>query len=127
MRYAVRRGSFRCMNTQCPFRVQFGVTNTKQFKNGSNNEQVCSICGDAGEFVICSARCYMYMYIRYSKKEYRCFISCPITPRPEKQTECVKEMIKKHPHLKPVGIQSAFVMSLFPSHPRMMNICPFNQ
>ena len=35
----------------------------------------------------------------------------PITSRPEKPTERAKEMIKKHPHLKPAGIQSAFVMS----------------
>ena len=33
MRYADCRGSFKCINGQCPFRVQFGVTNTKQFKN----------------------------------------------------------------------------------------------
>lgn len=31
MRYADCRGSFKCINTQCPFRVQFGVTNTKRF------------------------------------------------------------------------------------------------
>lgn len=31
MRYADCRGSFKCINSQCPFRVQFGVTNTKRF------------------------------------------------------------------------------------------------
>ena len=56
MRYSDCKGSFRCINTQCPFRVQFGVTNTRQFKSGSNNEQACSVCGDAGEFVACTAR-----------------------------------------------------------------------
>lgn len=71
MRYADCRGSFKCINTQCPFRVQFGVTNTKQFKNGSSGQQVCSICGDAGEFVTCQAR----RYVRYGKKKtYRCVI-----------------------------------------------------
>jgi len=36
MRYADCRGSFKCINTQCPYCVQFGVTNTKQFKNGTS-------------------------------------------------------------------------------------------
>ena len=44
---------FKCINGQCPFRVQFGVTNTKQFKIGSSGQETCSICGDAGQFVIC--------------------------------------------------------------------------
>ena len=64
MRYSDCKGSFRCINTQCPFRVQFGVTNTRQFKNGSNNDQACSVCGDAGEFVACTAR----RYVKYGKK-----------------------------------------------------------
>ena len=42
-----------------PFRVQFGVTNTKQFKIGSSGQDTCSICGDAGQFVICRARHYV--------------------------------------------------------------------
>lgn len=37
--------------------------------------------------------------------------TCPVTSRPEKPTECVREMIKKHPCLKPAEIQSAFVLS----------------
>ena len=70
MRYADCRGSFKCINTQCPFRVQFGVTNTNQFKNVSSGQEACSICGDAGEFVICGARRYVF----YGKTKYRCFI-----------------------------------------------------
>lgn len=111
MRYVDCRGSFKCINTQCPFRVQFGVTNTKQFKNGSSGQQVCSICGDTGEFVTCQAR----RYVKYGKKNLQVFHcgnhTCPVTSRPEKPTERVKEMIKKHPQLKPSEIQSAFVMS----------------
>ena len=38
--------------------------------------------------------------------------TCPVTSRPEKPTARLKEMIKKHPQLKPSEIQSAFVMSL---------------
>ena len=34
------------------FRVQFGVTDAKQFKIGSSCQEACSICGDAGSFVI---------------------------------------------------------------------------
>ena len=52
MRYADCRGSFKCINGQCPSRVQFGVTNTKQFKIGLSGQEACSICGDAGQSVI---------------------------------------------------------------------------
>lgn len=96
---------------QCPFRVQFGVTNTRQFKNGSNNKQDCSAWGDAGEFAACTAR----RYVKYGKIDVQVFHcknhTCPVTSRLEKPTERVKEMIKKHPRLKPAEIQSAFVMS----------------
>ena len=96
---------------ESPFHVQFGVTNTKQFKIGSSGQEACSIYGDAGQFVICHAR----RYVKYGKKNVQVFHcgshSCPITSRPEKPTERVKEMIKKHPRLKPAEIQSAFVMS----------------
>ena len=111
MRYADCWGSFKCINGQCHFRVQFGVTNTKQFKIGSSGQEACSICGDAGQFVICHVR----RYVKYGKKNVQVFHcgnhSCPITSMPEKPTERVKEMIKKHPRLKPAEIQSAFVMS----------------
>ena len=111
MRYSDCKGSFRCINAQCPFRVQFGVTNTRQFKNGSNNDQACSVCGDAGEFVACTAR----RYVNYGKRGVQVFHcgnhTCPVTSRREKPTERVKEMIKKHPRLKPAEIQSAFVLS----------------
>ena len=56
MRYSDCKGSFRCINTQCPFSVQFGVTNTRQFKNGSN-DQACSVCGDAAGSMYCKALC----------------------------------------------------------------------
>ena len=53
--------------------------------------------------------------MKYGKKTYRCFIvgthTCPVTSSPEKPAARVKEMIKKHPQLKPSEIQSAFVMS----------------
>ena len=52
MRYADCRGSFKCINGQCPSRVQFGVTNTKQFKIDLSGQEACSICGDAGQSVI---------------------------------------------------------------------------
>lgn len=106
-----RKGSFRCINTQCPFHVQFGVTNTRQFKNGSNNDQACSVCGDSGEFVACTAR----RYVKYGKRGVQLFHcgkhTCPVTSRPEKPTKCMKGMIKKHSRLKPAEIQSVFVMS----------------
>ena len=87
------------------------MTNTRQFKNGSNNDQACSVCGDAGEFVACTAR----RYVKYGKRGVQVFHcgnqTCPVTSRREKPTERVKEMIKKHPRLKPAEIQSAFVLS----------------
>lgn len=53
--------------------------------------------------------------MKYGKKNLQVFHcgnhTCPVTSRPEKPTERVKEMIKKHPQLKPSEIQSAFVMS----------------
>ncbi|PFX19115.1 hypothetical protein AWC38_SpisGene16499 [Stylophora pistillata] len=110
LRYADCRGSFKCINTQCPFRIQFGVANTNQFKNVSSGQEACSICGDSGEFVICRARRYVF----YGKKIIQVFHcgshTCPIA-WPEKLIKPVMEMLKKHPHLKPAEIQSAFVMS----------------
>ena len=104
MRYADCQSSFKCINGQCPFRVQFGLTNIKQFKVGSRSQEACSICGDASQFVIRRVR----RYVKDGKKGVQVFHCgshcCPITSRPEKPIERVKEMIKKHPRLKPVEI-----------------------
>lgn len=53
--------------------------------------------------------------MKYGKKNLQVFHceshTCPITSGLEKPTKHVKEVIKKHPHLKPAEIQSTFVMS----------------
>ena len=63
---------------------------------------------------ICNLACEALCEVRQKNLQvfYYGSHSCPITSRPEKPTERVKEMIKKHPRLKPAEIQSAFVMSL---------------
>ena len=50
-------------------------------------------------------------YVKYGKRGVQVFHcgnhTCPVTSRPKKPTEYVKETIKKHPRLKQAEIQSA--------------------
>ena len=60
-----RSGLLQCINGQYTFRVQFRLTNTKQFTVDSSGQEACSVCGEAGEFLICRAkRC-----VKYGKKK----------------------------------------------------------
>ena len=58
MRYADCRGSYCCRNRDCPFRVQYGVTNTTQFKKEESGESHCAVCGHEAETVDCEGRRY---------------------------------------------------------------------
>lgn len=112
MRYADCRGSLKCTNEECPYRVQYGVVNRTQFTwNSGNRGGTCRVCEQEGEYIQCNAR----RYLKTGSKGVKIFHcgthSCPVLKNQAKPKEKVKEMIKNNPNLKPAEIQSAFVLS----------------
>ena len=59
-RFADCKGSVKRSKEHCPFKVQFGVTNTTQFEKKHHGKQVCKGCGSEGQFVPCGACRYLH-------------------------------------------------------------------
>ena len=110
MRYADCRGSYKCENIDCPYRVQYGVINRMQMKK-REGVHVCGVCEDPAVFVECAAR----RYLQTGKKHIKVFHcgthTCPVQEKPAKPAERVKEILQKNPDMKPAQVQSAFVLS----------------
>ena len=110
MRYADCRGSYKCENIDCPYRVQYGVINRMQMKK-REGVHVCGLCEDPAVFVECAAR----RYLQTGKKHIKVFHcgthTCPVQEKPAKPAERVKEILQKNPDMKPAQVQSAFVLS----------------
>ena len=51
--FADCKGSYKCVKEKCPFKIEFGVTNTTQFEK-EGGEMICKGCGKVGEYVACS-------------------------------------------------------------------------
>ena len=47
-RFSDCKGSVKCTKEHCPFKMQFGVTNTTQFEKKLYGKQVCKGCGSDG-------------------------------------------------------------------------------
>lgn len=114
IRFSDCRGSYRCTADRCPFKVQYGVTNTTQFERKSDQRILCKGCGGEGEFVPCSARRYM----SYGKTKVTVYHigqhTCPITPiSKKKDVKSVEQLVRNNPNIKPSEVQSAFVLTAF--------------
>ncbi|XP_028410231.1 uncharacterized protein LOC114532836 [Dendronephthya gigantea] len=59
VRYADCKGSFKCIEPRCPYKVQYGIVNTKQFDNSRDGNAKCRVCGKKAEHVPCNARRYI--------------------------------------------------------------------
>lgn len=113
VRYADCKGSHRCVGTDCPFKVQYGVVNTTQFDRKKNGAIECKGCGKIAEFIPCSARRYV-SYCKTSVKVYHCGRhTCPVIKPLAKNREQVKQLLNDNPNIKPAELQSACIMSGF--------------
>ena len=113
MRYAHCKGSFKCQNDQCPFKLEYDVVNTTQFKSRKDGSVVCNACNITPLSIPCPARPYI-SYSPRSMKIYHCGQhSCPIFKPLRKNKAQVKQLIKDNPKIKPSEIQSACELSAF--------------
>ena len=111
--FADCKGSYKCVEEKCPFRIEFGVKNTRPFEK-ERGEMVCKGCGKVGEYVACSAR----RYLSYGSKSVTVYHignhTCPVIDNlPKKEVKSIEQMIRNQPNIKPSELQSAFVMSAF--------------
>ena len=113
VRYADCKGSSRCYNAHCPFKLEFGVVNTTQFKNLKDGSVVCSACNQQPAFVKCPARRYISYYPSFTKVFYCGNHTCPVIKPLKKNKSQVRQLIKDNPKIKPSEIQSACIMSAF--------------
>ena len=113
-RFADCKGSVKRSKKHCPFKVQFGVTNTTQFEKKHDGKQVCKGCGSEGQFVPCGA----CRYLHYRKNKVTVYHvgehTCPVTPIQKKNDiKTVEQLVRNNPNIKSSEIQSTFVLSAF--------------
>ena len=113
VRFADYKGLYECVQKQCPFKMEFGVTNTMQFEK-EGGEMIYKGCGKVGEHVACSAR----RYLSYRSKAVTVYHignhTCPVNDSLRKKDVMSIEQIRRNqPNIKPFEVQSAFVMSAF--------------
>ena len=113
VRFADCKGSHKCVKEKCPFKMEFGVTNTTQFEK-KGGEMICKGCGKVGEYAACSAR----RYLSYHNKSVTVYHignhTCPVKDSlRKKDITSIEQIIRNQPNIKPSEVQSAFVMSAF--------------
>ena len=113
VRFADCKGSYKCVQKKCPFKMEFGVTNTTQFEK-EGGEMICKGCGKVGEYVTCSAR----RYLSYRDKAVTVYHignhTCPVNDSlRKKDVPSIEQIIRNQPNIKPSEVQSAFVISAF--------------
>lgn len=113
VRFADCKGSYKCIQEKCPFKMEFGVTNTTQFEK-EGGAMICKGCGKVGEYVVCSAR----RYLSYRNKSVTVYHignhTCPVNDSlRKKDVTSIEQIIRNQPNIKPSEVQSAFVMSAF--------------
>lgn len=89
VRYADCNGSHKCSSARCPFRLEFGVVNTTQFRTKKDGSVVCSACNERPLFVKCPARRYISCGSRFTKVFHYGQHTCPV----------IKPLKKKKPKL----------------------------
>lgn len=111
VRYANCKGSYACTFSDCPYMVEYGVTNTTQFENTRTNP--CKACGHTGQHIPCGAR----RYISYGSNSVNVFHcgkhTCQASVKTTGNIGKIKELIKNNPKIKPAEVQSSIVLSAF--------------
>lgn len=107
MRFAYCKGSYECVQKQCPFKMEFGVTNTIQFEK-EGGEMIYNGCGKVGEHVACSVRRYLSYRSKAVTVSHIGNHTCPVN-----DVMSIEQIRRNQPNIKPSEVQSAFVMSAF--------------
>lgn len=107
VRFADCKGSYKCVQKQCPFKMEFAVTNTMQFEK-EGGEMIYKGCGKVGEHGACSAR----RYLSYCSKAVTVYHIGNHSLR-KKDVMSIEQIIRNQPNIKPSEVQSAFVMFPF--------------
>ena len=112
VRYANCRGSNKCGNDNCPYRIEYGVINTVQFQR-KEGITVCRGCGQPALSVPCSA-CRYLSYGKSTIKVYHCGVhTCPVIKKVAKNKNQIAQLVNDNPNIKPSQVQSACVLSAF--------------
>lgn len=103
MRYADCRGSFKCTNAKCPFRIEYGVLNRTQVNKKKEGIATCRKCP------------LPYTTIHTERQEKQKGFSlgehtCPVISKPEKLTKKIRGILIENLKLTPSEVQSSFIM-----------------
>ena len=110
VRYFDCSGSYKCTNSACDFKKEYGVVNRTQFDKKTG---ICSICGSAGTYVQCDARRYIASsgkktWVYHHGKHTYPVINVKSKEGPKEE---VKRQLQENPNLTPSQIQSNLIIA----------------
>lgn len=108
VRYSDCSGSYECVNSNCDFKIEYGIINRTQFDKKSN---ICRICRTPGNHVQCSARRYIAFSCRKTRVYHRGEHTCPLNVAEERAKEEIQKQLLENPNLTPSQIQSNLILS----------------
>lgn len=113
VRFSDCRGSYKCAMNKCPYKIQYGVTNTMQFEK-KDGIMVCKGCGEKGIYVSCDARRYLSFRGESVTVYHIGTHSCPVYQESTKiEAKLIEEIVQNQPDIKPSEIQSTFILNAF--------------
>ena len=104
VRFGDCKGSHKCVNESCPFKVQFDVLNTRQFEKKKGFGLACKGCGAKAIFVQCFARRHVSTSDKQTKVYHYGKHTCPIIKPVIKNTAEVLQLLRNNPNIKPSEI-----------------------
>ena len=109
VRYSDCSGSYRCINSACNFKREYGVVNRTHFDKMT---KTCSICGSAGQYIQCNARRYIASCGKTTRVYHYGKHTCPSVSVEGKQgSKEVSRQLQENPSLTPSQIQSNLIIS----------------
>ena len=111
--FADCKGSHKCENDTCPYKIQYGVRNTTQFEKKKDRGLICKGCGMKPNFIECFARRYVSAMFKQTKVYHCGKHTCPVIKPANKNKLDVAKLVKSNPNIKPSEIQSSCILYSF--------------
>ena len=109
VRYSDCSGSYKCINSTCDFKKEYGVVNRTHF----DKTRICSICGCTGKYVQCDVRRYIASCGKKTRVYHHGKHTYPVINVKSKEgpKEEVNRQLHENPNLTPSQIPSNLIIS----------------
>ena len=99
VRYFDCSGPYKCINSICDFKKEYSVVSRIHF---DKRTRICSVCGCAGKYIQCDARCYIALCGKKTWVYHNGKHTCPVLNIRSKESP--KEEVNRHLRENPTSL-----------------------